>query len=85
MIMQVKRGEGKTLYGSGIAIDFTADEIATAIDAYLVAHNVIVSGPRTITINGRLIKDGLMYVDPSGSVINNDEKISGSANCLESK
>jgi len=49
-------------------IELTGDEVATAIDAYLVAHNVHVSGPRTIRVNGELCKTGLVYVDPSGFV-----------------
>lgn len=31
-------------------VTLTGDEIATAIDAYLVAHRVYVGGPRTITV-----------------------------------
>lgn len=75
--MIVKYGDGCTEYGPGVSIELTGDEVATAIDAWLVAHNVYVSGPRTITVNSVLCKSGHVYVDPSGFVIVNGEKLSG--------
>lgn len=75
--MIVKPGKGTTKYGLGIQIYLTGDEVATAIDAYLIAHNVHVSGPRTISVNEELIKGGEVYVDPSGFVIDNGVKYSG--------
>lgn len=75
--MKIQRGSGKTQYGPGVSIDLTGDEVATAIDAYLVSHGVYVSGPRTITVNGELCRDGEIYVDPSGFVIADGEKFSG--------
>ena len=75
--MIVKHGEGRTEYGPGVSIELTGDEIATAIDAWLVAHNVHVSGPRTVTVNGELCASGHVYVDPSGFVIADGKKISG--------
>lgn len=75
--MHVKHGEGRTEFGPGVSIELTGDEVAIAIDAYLVAHGVHVSGPRTITVNGKLCEAGKVYVDPSGFVIHNGEKISG--------
>lgn len=74
--MKIKYGNGKK-YGTGVAIDLTGDEVATAIDAYLVAHNVHVSGPRTITVNEELCDSGHIYVDPSGFVIFEGEKFDG--------
>ena len=62
---------------SGVAINMTGDEVATAIDAYLVACGVVVSGPRTIRVNSELITDGRVYVDPSGYVIAKGQKIEG--------
>lgn len=76
--MIVKYGNGKTKYGTGVAIELTGDEVATAIDAYLVSHNIHVNGPRTITVNGSLCENGLVYVDPSGFVITEGKKLSGS-------
>jgi len=67
--MKLKKGSGKTIYGPGVLIKMTGDEVAVAIDAYLVAHNIIVSGPRTITMGKKLLKDTEIYIDPSGSVI----------------
>lgn len=75
--MIVKHGKGRTEYGPGVSIELTGSEVARAIDAYLVAHGVIVSGSRTITVNGELCTDGHVYVDPSGFVINDGVKISG--------
>ena len=37
-IMNVQFGKGKTEYGTGVQIDLTGDEVATAISAYLVAN-----------------------------------------------
>lgn len=67
--MEINYGKGKTEYGPGVQIDLTGEEIATAIYAYLSAHNVHVSGPATINVNGDLIDEGGMYVDPSGYVV----------------
>jgi hypothetical protein len=67
--MKIAYGNGMTKYGPGVSIELTGDEVATAIDAWLVAHGVHVSGPRTIKVNGDLCEDGSVYVDPSGFVI----------------
>ena len=64
-------------YGTGVVITLTGDEVARAIDAYLVAHDVHVSGPRTIKVNGELCKDGRVFVDPSGFVIHDGERLDG--------
>lgn len=67
--MNVKHGEGASGFGPGVRIELTGDEIATAISAWLVAHDVHIEGPRTITVNGALCTFGSVYVDPSGNVI----------------
>lgn len=67
--MNIQYGNGSTKYGPGVSIELTGNEVATAIDAWLVAHGVHVSGARTITVNGELCGDGQIYVDPSGFVI----------------
>ena len=69
--MNVQFGKGKTEYGTGVQINLTGDEVATAIDAYLVAHGIIVDGARTIRVNGELCEEGEIYIDPSGRVIEN--------------
>ena len=75
--MEVKYGSGKTEFGPGVSIELTGEEVATAIDAWLVAHDVCVRGPRTITVAGELCGDSEVYVDPSGFVIFEGEKYSG--------
>ncbi len=75
--MIVKHGQGRTEFGPGVSVELTGDEVATAIDAWLVAHGVHVSGPRTVTVNGELCKAGNVYVDPSGFVIADGVKTSG--------
>ena len=75
--MEIEYGRGTTEYGPGVEIKLSGDEVATAIDAYLVAHGVYVSGPRTITVRDELIDFGEVYVDPSGFVIVDGEKLSG--------
>ncbi len=75
--MKVKYGEGRTEFGTGVAIELTGDEVAIAIDAYLKAHRIHVSGPRTITVNGDLCEKGRIYVDPSGFVIHKGKKLDG--------
>ena len=75
--MNVKYGRGRTKYGPGVSIDLTGDEIATAIDDWLVAQGVFVRGPRTITVNGGLCETGHVYIDPSGLVVYDGKRISG--------
>lgn len=76
--MDVKLGNGATKYGPGVEINLDGAEVATAIDAYLVAHGVHVRGPRTITVNGSLCEVGRVYVDPSGFVVAHGERLNGS-------
>lgn len=67
--MKIKKGKGISKYGKGILITLTGSEVATAISAYLYAHNIYTNGAITINVNGELIKNGTVYVDPSGFVI----------------
>lgn len=75
--MNVKYGDGTTEFGPGVTIELTGAEVAVAIDAWLVAHQVYVVGPRTITVNGGLCEEGEIYVDPSGRVIADGKEFSG--------
>lgn len=75
--MEITYGKGATKYGPGVSINLSGDEVSTAISAYLVAHEVHVDGPRTITVNGELCSSGHIYVDPSGRVIAEGVEISG--------
>jgi len=75
--MKISYGKGKTKYGPGVQIDLSGEEVAQAIAAYLVAHDINISGPRTIKVNDQLCEKGYIYVDPSGFVIENGVKFSG--------
>lgn len=75
--MNIQFGKGKTKYGPGVEINLTGDEVAIAIDAYLVAHGIYVHGARTISVNDDLCHVGQIYVDPSGFVISDGNKWSG--------
>lgn len=75
--MEIDFGNGRTGYGPGVQINLDGNEVARAIDAWLVSQGVVVSGARTINVNGKLIEDGGVYVDPSGFVIVDGKKISG--------
>jgi hypothetical protein len=72
--MKIKKGKGWTKYSRGVEIKLTGDEVATAIDAYLVAHGITVSGPRTVSVNGKLCDKGEVHVDPSGFCIDKNGK-----------
>jgi len=75
--MDVMYGEGKTQYGPGVSIYMNGDEVATAIVAWLESHGIVISGPRTVKVNGELCEMGHIYVDPSGSVDDNGQELSG--------
>lgn len=76
--MKIKHGNGSTEYGPGVNIHLSGDEVACAIDAWLVGQGVNISGPRTVTVNEELCEKGRVYVDPIGFVIDPDDyKISG--------
>jgi hypothetical protein len=75
--MEIKHGKTMTPDGPGVSIELTGDEVAIAIDAWLVAHGVHVRGPRTVTVNGELCESGHVYVDPSGFVVADGQKLSG--------
>jgi len=75
--MEIKYGNETTEFGPGVSIDLTGDEVATAIDAWLVAHSVHVHGSRSVTVNGELCENGKIYVDPSGFVVAEGLHLSG--------
>ena len=66
--MKIDYGNGKTEFGPGVEIKLSGDEVAIAIDAFLVANGVNIAGARTIYVNGELCDSGRIYVDPSGWV-----------------
>jgi hypothetical protein len=67
--MNVRFGDGPTQYGPGVSIELTGDEVALAIEAWLLAHNVRVYGARTITVNRELCEFGSVYADPGAFVM----------------
>lgn len=75
--MNVRFGDGTTEYGPGVSIELTGDEVAIAIEAWLVGQNVRVFGARTITVNGELCESGEVYVDPGAFAMANGERWSG--------
>lgn len=81
--MHVKQGNGTTSFGPGVIVELTGDEVATAIDAWLVAHGVHVRGPRTVTVNGEQCEAGLVYVDPSGFVVAGGKRLDEALRAVE--
>ena len=75
--MKIGYGCGPSTDGPGVCIKLTGDEVAIAIDAWLVAQGVHVGGPRTVTVNGDLCKAGEVYVDPSGRVHHGEQSWNG--------
>jgi hypothetical protein len=75
--VEIKYGDGSAGFGPGVSIHLTGNEVATAIDAWLVAHRVHVAGARTVTVNGELCREGHVYVDPSAFIIADGMKLSG--------
>ena len=75
--MKIRYGDGLTKYGPGITINLSGSEVATAIDAFLVAHGIAVRGPRTISVNEDLCRVGEIYVDPSGFIVSDGVKWDG--------
>lgn len=74
----VNYGNGKSEFGPGVEITLTGDEVAGAIDVYLLSQKVIVRGARTVSYNGELLNNSCrVYVDPSGFVIHKGHKFSG--------
>lgn len=75
--MKVSYGAGPTQYGPGVLVELTGTELAVAIQAYLVAHEVYISGPSTVHVNGELCDTASVYVDPSGFLVCKGERWSG--------
>lgn len=75
--MEIEYGRGKTPSGPGVSIQLTGNEVARAIDAWLVAKGVCVKGPRTITVNGEICDHAEICVDPAGYVSVNGDHWSG--------
>lgn len=76
--MKIEYGVGKTKYGPGVNIMLTGNEVALAIYAWLVAHDVHIDGAATVMVNGELCDDGRVYVDPGASVVAQGVRFHGS-------
>lgn len=61
-------------WGKSVSVEMTGSEVALAIMAYLVAHDIHISGPKTITVNGSLIENGRVFIDPSGFLVCDGER-----------
>jgi len=75
--MNIEYGKGTTEFGPGVDVTLTGGDVARAIYAYLVAHDIHVCGAATMRIAGELIGDCGIYVDPSGKVISDGVEWSG--------
>lgn len=75
--MIVRFGDGPTEFGPGVTIELTGDEVATAIETWLLAHGVRVYGARTITVNGDLCEAGRVYADPGAFVMADGKRWNG--------
>jgi len=67
-------------HGAGVLISLSGKDVARAIDSYLVAHGIIVDGPRTVRVNNQLCEIGRVYVDSSGAVIKKGKRFAGWGN-----
>lgn len=76
--MKIQHGEGETEFGPGVSIELTGDEVATAIDSYLLGQGVRVKGSRTVYVGALKV----VYVDPSGSMKTQDKMYIGSGETL---
>jgi hypothetical protein len=81
--MKIEQGKGVSAYGPGVDIHLSADEVATAIDAYIVAHGAHVVGPRTVLIDGWGVNAGVVHVDPSGKVFHDGRVTEGGPQVFE--
>lgn len=76
--MNIKHGDENSGYGPGVDIELDGNEVAQAINNWLVSKGICISGPRTVMVNGELCKSGRIYVDQSGFVLTKDgKKLSG--------
>lgn len=75
--MEIEYGPGVAEDGPGVSITLSGEEVALAIHAWLVARDVIIRGPSSITVNGQRCERGHIDVDPSGQVIAAGERFSG--------
>ncbi len=66
--MVISNGNGNTEYGMGISISLSSEQVCQALIKYIDELGVKIDGPRTITVNGKLVIGANIYVDPSGTI-----------------
>lgn len=87
--MHVQFGQGSTEYGPGVDIVLDENEVASAILAYLVAHEIYVRGPLTVITQQGQPKPGTqvlpirVYVDPSGCVVAGGKRYNGDTGTID--
>ena len=60
-----------TDFGTPVSVELTPNDVATAIFAYCVAKGIHINGPRTVSMDGKLLRRAIIFVDPSGFVVRN--------------
>lgn len=75
--MIIRYGKGTTEFGPGIDIELTGNEVALAIEAWLVGQDVHIRGSRTIHVNEDLIENARIYLDPSATLMARGKGFSG--------
>jgi hypothetical protein len=78
-------GEGKSEYGPGVRITMDGNAVARAIDHWLHAKGIYITGARTITLDGELLldRDASVYVDPSGFVMAGGKRFNGRGEIID--
>lgn len=74
--MKVSISDKTGIYGPGVDVTIDGDELALAIETWLMAHDVRVYGARTIIIDEDF-NGARVYVDPSAYVIHDGKRYSG--------
>ncbi len=76
--MDIKYGRYPGEFGPGIEIELTGNELAQAIETWLMAQGVLITGARTTTVNdGDPCGSARVFVDPGGFITTAGQRISG--------
>lgn len=75
----VSIAKGTSEYGPGVRITLDGNAVARAIDHWLHAQGIYITGSRTISLDGELLqdRDAHIYVDPSGFVMAGGKRFNG--------
>lgn len=66
--MKIRHGDGQTEHGPGVLIELTSEEVVLAIHGWLVDKRIGIEGPRTVKVNGGVVRHASVYVEPCGKV-----------------